>query len=75
MPKLILTSELLGKLSGITSPVEVCDESGKVIGIFRPMVTDEMYQSRISEEELQRRETANEKRYSTAEVLSHLEKL
>jgi hypothetical protein len=59
-------------------PVELCDESGKVLGRFIPKIDLSEWEPispDISEEELRRREQSNEKRYTTAEVIAYLESL
>jgi hypothetical protein len=78
MPKLILDANLLAKLDQIYYPVELCDESGRVLGQFIPKFDPARFEPltpEISDEELRRREQSNEKRYTTAEVLAYLEKL
>ena len=59
-------------------PAEICDPTGRVLGCFVPMgdMTDwEQLTPDVSEEELVRRLNANEKTYTTAEVIKHLESL
>jgi hypothetical protein len=49
-----------------------------VLGRFVPLIDPSEWEPvspEASEEELDRREKANEKRYTTAEVLAYLEKL
>jgi len=78
MTQITLDAIASGKLNNLTHPVEVCDPSGKVLGRFVPVVDLSEWEpvtSGASEEELDRREQAGEKRYTTAEVLAHLEKL
>jgi hypothetical protein len=74
MPKLVLNSELLAKLPAVTSETMIVNESGQIIGTFRPLRPADL-EPKISEEELDRRSKSNERRYSTAEVLKHLESL
>jgi hypothetical protein len=76
--QLILDANVAGKLNEFYLPVELCDPSGRVLGRFVPLIDPtewEPVSPGASEEELDRREQANEKRYTTAEVLAHLEKL
>jgi hypothetical protein len=78
MTQIILDASVSSKLHDLTHPVELCDPSGRVLGRFVPLVdmTEwEPVSPAASEEELDRREQANEKRYTTAEVLAYLEKL
>ncbi|MGE3809433.1 MAG: hypothetical protein AB7K24_32620 [Gemmataceae bacterium] len=60
------------------APVEFCDESGKVLGKFSPIIDPaelEFVLPELTEEELDERERHSTKRYTTAEVIAHLEKL
>jgi hypothetical protein len=78
MTRVFLDAATLAKLQNVTAPLEVCNEAGQVLGRLIPTVDLAQYEPwepPISEEELQRREQGNEKRYTTAEVLAYLEKL
>ena len=78
MTRVILDEMLRSKLHNLSQPLELCDEAGRVLGHIFPMVDPSQYEPRepqVSEEELDRREQANEQRYTTAEVLAYLEKL
>ena len=78
MTQIILDAAISSQLNGVNRPVELCDPSGRVLGRFVPLIDLSKWEpvsSPASEEELNRREQANEKRYSTAEVLAYLEKL
>jgi hypothetical protein len=78
MTQIILDTSLANKLIALDHPVELCDPSGRVLGRFVPLVDMTQWEPvspAASEEELDRREQANEKRYTTAEVVAHLEKL
>lgn len=78
MTRVTVDAALKEKLHSLTQPLELCDETGKVLARVTPVCDPTSYgplEPRVSEEELTRREQANEKRYSTAEVLAHLEKL
>ncbi len=77
MTKVILDQALRNKLGDLTQPLELCDESGRVLAQVTPLPDlseYEPWEPPISEEELQRREQETES-YSTAEVLAYLEKL
>lgn len=77
MTRLLVDAMLPGKLAGLLHPVELCDAEGRVIGRFFPHLDPSEYdlEPQISREELERRKRSNEKTYTTAEVLAHLEKL
>jgi hypothetical protein len=78
MTQIILDATTSGKLTGIEQSVELCDPSGKVLGRFVPLIDLSEWESvspPVSEEELDRQERSGGKRYTTAEVLAHLEKL
>jgi hypothetical protein len=77
MTQILLDANLASKLNDLKSSAELCDPTGRVIGRFVPVVDWSEWEpvsDGISKEELQRRLHSNEKRYSTAEVLAHLEK-
>jgi hypothetical protein len=76
--QIILDANLTTRLNELGQSAELCDPSGQVIGRFVPRIDLSQWEPitpEVSEEELDRREQANEKRYTTAEVLAHLEKL
>jgi len=78
MTQIILDASACSKLTEVIQPVELCDPSGRVLGRFVPLIDSSKWEPvtpGASEEELNRREQANEKRYTTAEVLAYLEKL
>jgi hypothetical protein len=66
------------QLQGLGQVVDLRDPSGRLLGRFVP-ATDlaewEPASPEVSEEELNRRAQSAEKRFTTAEVLAHLEKL
>jgi hypothetical protein len=78
MTRVLLDAALRSKLHNLSEPVELCDESGRVVGrvIPIPEVAEEgPFEPQISEEEIKRRINSDEKRYTTAEVLAYLERL
>ena len=77
MTRLIVDSMLPEKRPSLLQPVELCDVNGRVLGHFFPQLDPSEFnlKPQISNEELQRRKQSNEKTYTTAEVLAHLEKL
>jgi hypothetical protein len=78
MTQVLVTETLRSMLHNLSQPLELCDESGQVVGRVFPMLDLSQYEPlepQVSTEELRRREQSNEKRYTTAEVLAYLEKL
>jgi len=78
MTEIILDASICTQFDNLTHPVEVCDQSGRVLGRFVPLVDMSEWEPvspDISEEELERRANSKEKRFTTAEVIAHLEKL
>jgi hypothetical protein len=78
MTRIVIDANMSTQLHSLTQPVEVCDASGRLIGRFIPIIdmTEwEPVSSDISETELARRAASAEKRYTTQEVLGHLERL
>ncbi len=77
LPRITIDADLHNKLQDIVYPVDLCDLSGRVVGHYVPMLDPGLYtlEPQISEEELERRSKSNEKTYTTAEVLAHLESL
>ena len=72
MVQVVVDAAMQNKLHNFSQSVDLCDTAGRVLGRVIP-AHDLVPQ--VSEEELRRREQANEKRYTTAEVLACLEKL
>lgn len=78
MVQINLDAALAGRLNELGQTVELCDPAGKVLGRFVPTIDLSQWEPvgpETGEQELDRRERANEKRYTTAAVLTHLEKL
>ncbi|HEV3025659.1 MAG TPA: hypothetical protein VGX76_24470 [Pirellulales bacterium] len=78
MSQIFLDATVCGKLNNLTGPVDICDPSGRVLGRFVPLLDMSQWEPLspdISEDELERRANSNESRYTTAQVLAHLEKL
>jgi hypothetical protein len=78
MSKVLLDADLLAKLKNLAEPLELCDESGRVVARVTP-VSDPIefgpQEPQVSNAELRRREQSDERRYTTAEVLAHLRNL
>jgi hypothetical protein len=72
-----LDADLSRKLREMSSAVELCDPSGRVLGQFVPIVDMSEWEAvtpEASEEELDRREKSDVW-YTTEQVLAHLQKL
>jgi len=74
MKQIVVDAKLAEQLVQATEPVELIDPSGRLepksdLSGWVPLTPE------ISDEELERRANANEKRFTTAEVLKHLEGL
>jgi hypothetical protein len=77
MTQIILDASVASKLHEILHPVELCDQAGRVLGKFVPLIDMSEWEPvspDVSEEELDRREKSTEW-YSTEEVLAHLKSL
>lgn len=78
MTQITLDPELAGRLSHLLQTVELCDSSGRVLGRFVPATESSRWEPigpDVSEDELDRREQSDERRYSTTEVVARLESL
>ena len=78
MTSVVIDATMLSKLHQLSQPLELRDASGRVLARVFPAADLSEYEPltpQVSEAELDRREQANEQRYTTAEVLAHLEKL
>ncbi len=74
MSKLVLNADLLEKLPALTAETMIVNEQGRILGTFLPVGPAKL-EPKISQEELDRRSKSNEERYTTGEVLKHLERL
>jgi hypothetical protein len=77
MTKVIVDETLRSKLRNLSEALELCDESGKVLGRVFPAVDLSQYEPwepPIDEGELRRREQSD-KWHTTEQVLSHLKSL
>lgn len=80
MTRIVLDSGTVAKLQPLSEPVELCDESGRVLGESRPGLETssrlpEGFDCPFSDEELERRRSSSLPRYTTQEVLQRLENL
>ena len=76
MNRLVVDSATLARLRDVRQTLELCDDSGHVVGHFVPTVDHSQYsdlEPQISEDELDRRERVRGGR-SLAEILTDLEK-
>jgi hypothetical protein len=76
--KIIYDSVLREKLSNLAQPIELCDESGRVLARVLPAIDparDTEIEPQISEDELKRRSVHQGRTYTTAEVLTYLDRL
>ncbi len=78
MTKVIVNESLRTILHDLAQPLELCDESGRILARVLPVVDPAVYEGlepQISREEMERRKRDKGRAYTTAEVLDHLEKL
>jgi hypothetical protein len=78
MTRVIVDDTLRAKLHNLTETLVLCDEVGHVVGHFVPAVDLSQWEPAspgVTDQELARRASSNERRYSTAEVLAHLSHL
>ena len=77
MTEVILDANMRRKLFDLRQPLEICDESGQVLANLIPiagLASLEPWVPDFDANDLDQQEKANEKRYTTTEVLAHLEK-
>jgi hypothetical protein len=75
MRRVVVDAVLRNKLQNLVQPLELCDESGKVLARVYPVPdpAESNLEPKIGPEEIRRRMQSDEKRYTTTEVLAHLE--
>ena len=74
MTRVILNHDIVARLRSLAEPVEICDESGAVIGIYAPIADLKLYEgadSPASEQEL--RQSELDPARPLAEILNDLE--
>jgi hypothetical protein len=74
----MIDADLRNRLLNLNQPLELIDEAGRVVARVLPTLDPALYEDlepRLSAEELQRRRQRTSRTYTTAEVLSHLEKM
>ena len=72
MERVVLPDDTLARLHHLDRYLQVCDQTGRVLGDITPAVTQPL-ESPLSDAELQRRIEEPE-RLTTEEVLAHWEK-
>lgn len=78
MTRVTVDDDLRRKLHDLSHEIELCDEEGRVLARVKPVVDLSQFEFEIpfaSEEELDRLERSNERRYTTQEMLDYLERL
>jgi hypothetical protein len=77
MKKVLYDAVLKEKLPELDSPVELCDEEGRVIARIVPVLDPALYdlEPEIAEKEFKERLANPGRLYTTAEVLAYLESL
>ena len=78
MTQITLDAELACRLGDRLQTVDLCDPNGRVLGRFVPVAEPSQWEPLgpdVSEEDLDRREQLDERRYSTADVVARLESL
>jgi hypothetical protein len=78
MTRVTIDALLRSKLHELSEPLELCDESGRVLARVVPVLDPSQCEPlvpQVSDEELLRRSASNEKTHTMAEVLAHLESL
>ncbi|HZT82257.1 MAG TPA: hypothetical protein VFA26_18665 [Gemmataceae bacterium] len=72
MTRILVDETLRNKFNNLTEPLELCDDSGRLLGQFVPAFDPsewERWEPEISEEELRRLGQSGEKRCTAAEML------
>lgn len=78
MSQFVLDASSIHKLPTRTQPVDLCDTSGRVLGRFVPKFDPsewEIIGPELSDEEVRKLLESGQRRYTTAEVIKHLENL
>lgn len=78
MTRVTIDAALRSKLHELSEPLELCDETGRVLARVVPVADPSQYKPlvpQVSDDELLRRLKSNAKTHTTDEVLAYLEKL
>ncbi len=74
--KVVVSPELAEKLRKMATPLDLCDPEGNLVATIVPIAQDSdagpYLEPQVSEAELDRREAANERHFTTSEVLAIL---
>ncbi|HVC92240.1 MAG TPA: hypothetical protein VND64_01050 [Pirellulales bacterium] len=74
MTRITLDAETRAKLLNLIEPLDLCDETGRVLGTYTPLAfPEDDDEPQLSDEELRRR--AQGPGYTTDEVIAYLESL
>jgi hypothetical protein len=76
--RIVVDTVMQQKLHNLTEPLELCNESGKVLARVTPVLDVSQYEPlepQVSEEELLRRSQSEGKTYTTDDVLAYLERV
>jgi hypothetical protein len=76
MTRIILDDAMKAKLHNLAEPLELCDQSGRILATVVPRDdSDEIdREPKITRAEIRRRMASKEKTYTTKEVIAYLEK-
>ena len=78
MTRIIVDEDLRSKLHNLAEPLELCDSSGRVLGRVVPTFDLSEYEPWVpefSDADLRQQKQSDEKSYTTAELLAHLQSL
>jgi hypothetical protein len=72
MSRITLDSDLLAKLNGLSKPLEICDEEGRIVGLFLPPAVYKkfFYAALASESPFSAEELANMHQESSGRALA-----
>lgn len=73
MTRLVLDPATVAQICSSRQPIEVCDNTGTVVGVLVPAAVRSILEPQVSEDELQRREHQRGGR-PLADILADLEK-
>lgn len=80
MTKVTVDAKLVRKLHNLTTPLEFCDENGKVLARYMPSTPWNDPENWLpnpgpTDEEMERRLNSNERTYSTQELIEMIKAL
>lgn len=71
MTRLVLDRDTLARLGPLDKPLQICDDSGHILGVFQPVRKEDL-EPAISRDEIERRKQEKSGR-SLKEILADLE--